>query len=161
VLAGVSRRSLWRPAPAAHALLGSRVAKMSEPKPASGKQASIASFFGGGGQPKRVVTTSAAAGEAGAAKRSADGEAAPSGAHAPELCCGTARPRPVARSEPLVLFQWRVFRATCLRAAGASRVAAAQPPRRIWRLGPPRTRRCPAARRFPASAFCTSTHLIS
>ena len=109
VLAGVSRRSLWRPAPAAHALLGSRVAKMSEPKPASGKQASIASFFGGGGQPKRAVTTSAAAGEAGAAKRSADGEAAPSGAQAPVLCCGAARPRRVARNGPLALASRHVF----------------------------------------------------
>ena len=109
VLAGVSRRSLWRPAPAAHALLGSRVEKMSEPKQASGKQASIASFFGGGGQPKRAVTTSAAAGDAGAAKRSADGEAAPSGARAAILCCGAARPRRVARNGPLALASRRVF----------------------------------------------------
>jgi len=75
----LAHRPCWRPA--AHSLLGSRVAKMSEPKP-SGKQASIASFFGGGGQPKRTATSAALSGEAGGAKRSADDEGAPTGAHA-------------------------------------------------------------------------------
>ena len=136
VLSGAGRRSLWRPAHAAHTLLGSRAAKMSEPKPNSGKQASIASFFGGGGQPKRAVTTSAAAGEAGPAKRSADGEAAPSGAHAshtPLRCRATEmRARDGLRSLAHGPFFVRVV---CAGRCLSCRPAAAPPRRRAERVG--------------------------